>query len=140
MEMEANPLAYTTSYTHILNFSNEIEKGTLSSLGFTDSAGNSCFIDDDSAGNIRSYKLVGTSKVYINTTVGTIDYTTGSVTLINFFASALANNEAGTTMTKLIIRVKPAGLDLLPVREQLLTLDATRYGALNVTVVSESDE
>ena len=140
MEMEANPLAYTTSYTHILNFSNEIEKGTLSSLGFTDSAGNSCFIDDDSAGNIRSYKLVGTSKVYINTTVGTIDYTTGLVTLINFFASALANNEAGTTMTKLIIRVKPAGLDLLPVREQLLTLDATRYGALNVTVVSESDE
>ena len=43
-------------------------------------------------------------------------------------------------MTKLIIRDKPSGLDLLPVREQLLSLDTTRYGSLIITVTSESTE
>ena len=139
MEMEANPLIYSTNYTHTLAFNNAIEEGSLSSLSFTDKDGNTALLDD-SSGAVRSYKLVGTSKVYIDMSVGTIDYTTGKVVLRNFFASTLGNNEAGTVMTKLIIRAKPSGLDLLPVREQLLSLDTTRYGSLIITVTSESTE
>ena len=95
--------------------------GITSSTGFT-VAGESGehFIDDDGVGNLRAYSLVGgTTRTYLNTNIGTIDYTTGLLTLssINITGST---ETAGITVT-----TTPSSNDIVPVRNQLLEIDLT---------------
>ena len=95
--------------------------GITSSTGFT-VAGESGehFIDDDGAGNLRAYSLVGgTTRTYLGTNIGTIDYATGLLTLssINITGST---ETAGITVT-----TTPSSNDIVPVRNQLLEIDLT---------------
>ena len=39
------------------------------------------FLDDDGAGNVRRYYLVSGVRTYANNTQGTINYSTGQITL-----------------------------------------------------------
>ena len=95
--------------------------GITSSTGFT-IAGESGehFIDDDGAGNLRAYSLVGgTTRTYLGTNIGTIDYAAGLLTLssINITGST---ETAGITVT-----TTPSSNDIVPVRNQLLEIDLT---------------
>lgn len=112
-----------------LNFSNALFPGTVTSTQFTLN-GFASFIDDDSNGNIRTYRFnEAKQKTIINATAGTVNYETGAVTIDAFRPSAFAGIEISVSVT-------PTNLDVVPVREQILIMnqnDAT------ITLVGETD-
>ena len=121
-----------TSSQYILDYSNALYNphsghnatmgGIVVSTGFT-IAGNSntIFIDDDGNGNIRTYYLVGgTSRTYLNNTAGTVDYSTGLVTLPSLTITGTSNSDGTVSVV-----VQPKSNDVVPVRNQLLEIDFT---------------
>ena len=130
-----------TSSQYILDYSNALYNphsghnatmgGIVVSTGFT-IAGNSntIFIDDDGNGNIRTYYLVGgTSRTYLNNTAGTVDYSTGLVTLPSLTITGTSNSDGTVSVV-----VQPKSNDVVPVRNQLLEIDFT-----NTKVTAEVD-
>ena len=99
---------------------NKVMGGITSSTGFTISTNtNTLYLDDDGSGNIRTYYLVGgTTRTYVDSTAGTIDYTTGKIVLTDLIIT-------GTTSTdgKISIDILPASNDIVSVRNQLLEID-----------------
>ena len=130
-----------TSSQYILDYSNALYNphsghnatmgGIVVSTGFT-IAGNSntIFIDDDGNGNIRTYYLVGgTTRTYLNNTAGTVDYSTGLVTLPSLTITGTSNSDGTVSVV-----VQPKSNDIVPVRNQLLEIDFT-----NTKVTAEVD-
>lgn len=130
-EFEPN-LTTITNYT--INFDNElyhpIEGYTpiLSSsiFGYQDSTSTAetkpnvdCYLDDDGRGNIRIYKLSNGNKIFLNEKAGTIDYTTGKITITNFVPQYL-NPETQTSITLTAI---PKNNDVTSRRNQILILN-----------------
>lgn len=111
-----------------LNFNNPLRAGTLTSTQFTQSGFNA-FLDDNGSGVIRIYRFnESKQKVFINANAGTIDYTTGTVTINTFRPSAYAGIEMKVTVT-------PDRLDIIPIREQILIMDVNDA---RVTLVGET--
>ena len=100
-------------------------QAVVSSTGFK-IAGNSneMFLDDDGEGNIRLYYLVSGIKTVQNATQGTINYSTGQIT-INSLNVASISNIRGATSTKIEITVTPSSNDIVPVRDQILEIDVS---------------
>jgi len=112
-----------------LNYNNPIRKGTLGSTQFT-YQGFLAYLDDDSLGNINVYRFNDAKqKVNITNNIGAVDYTTGIVKIAGIAPTAIADLE-------LKISVTPDRLDVIPVREQILLMQAT--DAI-ITIVGESD-
>jgi len=82
------------------------------------------FLDDDGQGNVRVYYLVSGIKTYHNATQGTIDYSTGQITL-NSLNVASISNIRGATSSKIEITVVPNSNDVVPVRDQILEIDVS---------------
>jgi len=80
-----------------------------------------CYLDDDGRGNIRLYRLVNQTKVYLNSNQGTINYTTGKITLTNFKPVSLYP----TTNTTIDITVIPNKNDVYSRRNLILLFDET---------------
>ena len=93
--------------------------GITSSTGFNISGqSGEFFMDDDGNGNVRAYSLVGgTTRTYLDTSIGSINYTTGLITLDSLNVTA-SSETAGITIT-----VIPSSNDIVPVRNQLLEID-----------------
>ena len=134
-----------TAAQYILNFSNKLFHphaghntllgGITSSTGFT-VAGNSntLYFDDDGNGNLRTYYLVGgTTRTYLDTSAGSIDYTTGKVVVDSITISG-TSNASGTVD----ILIQPNSNDIVPVRNQLVEIDLsnTKIKAEVDTIVS----
>ena len=97
--------------------------GILSSTGFKVSGSDfEMFLDEDGNGNVRRYYLVSGVKTYANNTQGTIDYTTGRVTL-NSLNVASVSNIRGAASTVIEITVQPSSNDVIPVRDQIVEID-----------------
>ena len=99
--------------------------GVVSSTGFkinNDSSANEHFLDDDGAGNIRVYYLNGTVRVYTSSTFGTIDYTTGELILTSAHITSISNVD-GAASTIVRVTVLPDSNDIVPVRNQVLSID-----------------
>jgi hypothetical protein len=98
---------------------NSMMGGITSSTGFFISGQTSeHFMDDDGNGNIRAYSLVGgTTRTYLDTNIGTVDYTTGTVSLDSLNITS-SSETAGITIT-----IIPNSNDIVPVRNQLLEID-----------------
>ena len=109
--------------------------GILVSSGFkiNGDTTNEYFLDDDGAGNVRLYYLVGQTRTYTNNTQGTIDYTNGVVTLNSLFVTEVSNVD-GATSTAVRLTIIPNSVDIIPVRNQILEIDET-----NTTVTVEED-
>ena len=128
MRKEFTPtLASSTKYD--IYFRNAIynphsgHSSVLSSTGFKVAGNNNeMFLDDDGQGNVRVYYLVSGIKTYHNSTQGTIDYSTGQITL-NSLNVASISNIRGATSTKIEITVVPNSNDIVPVRDQILEID-----------------
>ena len=109
--------------------------GVLVSSGFKISgdATNEYFLDEDGAGNVRLYYLVGTTRTYSNTSQGTIDYTNGTITINSLHITDVSNVD-GATSTKVRLTVIPNSVDIIPVRNQVIEIDET-----NSTVTVSAD-
>jgi len=109
--------------------------GILSSSGFKiDGNDNECFFDDDGAGNVRLYYVASGVKSYLNSTQGTIDYSTGAITL-NSLNIASISNIRGTTSTVVELTVTPSSNDVVPVRDQIVEMDIANS---TITVTADS--
>ena len=128
MRKEFTPtLASSTKYD--IYFRNAIynphsgHSSVLSSTGFKVAGNNNeMFLDDDGQGNVRVYYLVSGIKTIHNATQGTIDYSTGQITL-NSLNVASISNIRGATSSKIEITVVPSSNDIVPVRDQILEID-----------------
>ena len=102
---------------------NSTAGGILTSTGFKVSGNtNEQFLDDDGNGNVRAYYLSGATRVYTNSTQGTIDYTTGAIT-INSLQVTEISNIRGSASSVIELTVQPASNDIVPVRDQIIELD-----------------
>ena len=136
----------TSSTTYTISFNNALYNphsghnsdmgGILSSSSFKVSGDttNDYFLNDDGQGNIRLYYVAGGVNVYINNTQGTIDYTTGKITLNSLHISEVGNVD-GATSTTIRLTVVPNSVDVVPVRNQVIQIDET-----NATVVVTADD
>jgi len=109
--------------------------GILVSSGFkiNGDTTNEYFLDEDGAGNIRLYYLVGQTRTYTNNAIGTIDYTNGTITLNSLFITEVSNVD-GESSTTVRLTVIPNSVDVIPVRNQVLEIDET-----NTTVSVSAD-
>ena len=111
------------------------EGGILSSSGFkVDGNTNECFFDDDGAGNVRLYYLSGGVKTYLNSTQGTVDYSTGAITLNSMNIVSISNID-GAASTVIQLTVVPSSNDVVPVRDQIVEMDIANS---NITVTADS--
>ena len=126
-------LSTSTNYT--VNFSNALFNphsghntaagGILSSTGFkVANDSNVYFFDDDGAGNVRRYYLVGSVRTYVDNTAGTITYSSGSIA-INALTIASIENIRGAASTVVELTVTPDSNDIVPVRAQVVDIDVS---------------
>lgn len=109
--------------------------GILSSTGFKVTGSDlEQFLDDDGAGNVRRYYLNAGIRTYTNTTQGTIDYSSGQITL-NSFNIASISNIRGSTSTVVELTVTPNSNDVVPVRDQIVEIDIANS---NITVTADT--
>jgi hypothetical protein len=122
---------------YVLKFNNTIfhpEEGHSSvivSSGFTIVGNdNQLFFDDDGFGNVRTFYLVGgVTKTYVNETAGTINYSTGEITITSITISGTSRTDG-----KIQIDVIPNSNDIVSVRNQLLEIDTA-----NLSITGEVD-
>ena len=133
-------LKYTLNYNNALynphSGHNSSMGGIISSSGFkvnNDSSVNEHFLDDDGAGNLRLYYLSGTTRVYTDTSYGTVNYTTGEVVLTSAHITSISNVD-GATSTQVRVFAIPSSNDIVPVRNQVLSIDTS-----NSTITGEVD-
>ena len=106
--------------------------GILTSTGFkVSNDDNEMFLDDDGKGNVRRYHLVSGTKTYDNSTQGTIDYSTGQITINSLNITSISNIR-GAASTIIELTVEPNSNDIVPVRNQILEID-TANSSITVT-------
>tara|TARA_Y100001978_G_C23490039_1_gene335880 strand:- start:263 stop:658 length:396 start_codon:yes stop_codon:yes gene_type:complete len=108
--------------------------GILTSTGFkVSNDDNEMFLDDDGKGNVRRYHLVSGTKTYDNSTQGTIDYSTGQITINSLNITSISNIR-GAASTIIELTVEPNSNDIVPVRNQIVEVDVS-----NSTINVEAD-
>ena len=118
---------YTVSFSNALynphSGHNASAGGILVSTGFKiGSSANEYFFDDDGAGNIRRYYLVGDVRTYADNSAGTIDYATGAIA-VNALNISSISNIRGLASTIVELTVTPNSNDIVPLRNQILNID-----------------
>ena len=118
---------YTVSFSNALynphSGHNASDGGILVSTGFKiGSSTNEYFFDDDGAGNIRRYYLVGDVRTYADNSAGTIDYATGAIA-VNALNISSISNIRGLASTIVELTVTPNSNDIVPLRNQILNID-----------------
>ena len=133
-------LKYTLSFNNAFynphSEHNKTGGGIISSTGFkisNDSSASEHFLDDDGAGNLRVYYLSGTTRLYTDSTYGTVDYTNGTVVLTSANITSISNVD-GATSTVVRVFAIPNSNDIVPVRNQVLEIDTS-----NSSVTGEVD-
>ena len=98
--------------------------GILSSSGFKVSGNtNEMFLDDNGSGVVRRYYFdAGGVKTYANETQGTINHTTGQITINSLNISSISNIRAAAS-TVIELTTVPNSNDIVPVRNQIVELD-----------------
>jgi len=103
---------------------NAVAGGILQSTGFKISGDttNLYFLDDDGEGNIRRYRFLGGVRSYATTFQGSINYTTGQITLNSLNVTTIQDIR-GEASTSIELIVKPNSNDIVPVRDQIVEID-----------------
>ena len=116
--------------------------GNLTSTGFTRTGKTpTYYLDDDGGtstdaagtGKVWTYYISGTNKVYDAAAVGTINYITGEVFLPKMDIATVGQVD-GVDSTVIRLTIIPASYDVVPVRNQILEIDAT-----NLSVIGAED-
>lgn len=126
-----------TSLGYTLNFGNAFYHphsghasatgGILVSTGFKISGDSvtTYYFDDDGAGNLRRYYFSGSTRVYSDPTAGTIDYTSGKITINGIIVTGTSNTDKSIYFT-----IVPNSYDVTATRGQLIDI---KQGLLTVT-------
>ena len=116
----------TTSYS--VAFNNGISNphaghyGAVSSTSFT-FQNQTCFLDDDGNGILRIYYLDSqNNKTYLNTSAGTVNYSSGLVVIQSVIITSSSTIE---------VSVKPAVNDISPTRNMLLLISKASIDVVN---------
>ena len=112
-----------------IHFANPITAGSVSSTSFTID-GVDYSLDDDSVGNIRTFRISGGLTTYLNETAGTIDYSTGEIILNEFIVNAFTGDEVK-------VDAVPSTNNISPLRENIVQLDDSATNII-ITLVAES--
>ena len=135
----------TASTTYTLNYNNAFYNphsghnstagGVLETTSFkvNGDTTNDYYLDDDGEGNVRLYYTAAGVRTYANETQGTIDYTAGTITINSLFVTSVGNVD-GATSTAIRCTVIPNSVDVVPVRNQLISIDEVNT---NVTVTAD---
>jgi len=118
-------LSFNNAFYNPHSGHNSTAGGIVSSTGFkisNDDSLNEHFLDDDGAGNVRVYYLNGTVRVYTSSTFGTINYTTGEIILTSANITSISNVD-GVASTRIRVTTTPDSNDIVPVRNQVLSID-----------------
>ena len=117
-QMQKRFVPSTTSATLVeLEFHNSVKVSSISSTSFTFN-NFTAQLDDDGLGNIRIFRFnTDKEKVFINATAGTIDYTTGKLSMSSFVVSAFDGIE-------IEVNADPVNKDIVPVREQIIIISS----------------
>jgi hypothetical protein len=122
----SNPIDSTTKgrpASQVYGFGNKVTSNAFTYLGYEN-----CYIEDNNS-IIRIYRETPNENIAVQVNAGSIDYTTGIITLTAFAPTAFA--DGGTTLK---ITATPANKDILPLRSQILTiLDAD----INVSMIDD---
>ena len=121
-----------TAAAYILNFGNKLYNphsghnaaagGILTTTGFYVSGdATEYFYDDDGAGNVRRFYTSGTTRVYKDSTAGTIDYSSGKVSV-----NSLTLTSTSLTDDTIDFTVIPDSYDVISSRNQLLDITAAQ--------------
>ena len=133
-------LKYTLAFNNALynphSGHNMTGGGIVSSTGFKisdDDSLNEHFLDDNGSGVLRVYYLSASTRVYTDSTYGTVDYATGEVILTSANITSISNVD-GATSTSIRVFAVPSSNDIVPVRNQVLSIDTS-----NSTITGEVD-
>ena len=122
----SNPIDDTTKgrpASQVYGFGNKVTSNAFTYLGYEN-----CYLEDNNS-IIRIYRETPNENIAVQVNAGSIDYTTGIITLTSFAPTAFA--DGGTTLK---ITATPANKDILPLRSQILTiLDAD----INVSMIDD---
>jgi hypothetical protein len=95
---DAKPHNYEIRFNNQLYHPQDGYKSVLTSnvFGYVDTTANEavdrdCLLEDDGYGNVVLYYVLDNEKIVINAKIGTIDYSTGKVTLTKFKPSSLVD-------------------------------------------------
>ena len=112
--------------------------GIVSTTGFYVSGDsvNIQYFDDDGKGNLRRYYLSGSTRIYTDSTAGTVDYSSGKITINALMVTSTVN-----TNTTIDFTVIPDSQDVVATRGSLVDIssaDVTVKGEIDTIASGES--
>jgi len=141
-EAKSYTLYFNNAFFHPHDGHNGADGGIVSSTGFKISGNtNEQFFDDDGKGNLRTYFMSAGARSYTNIIAGTINYTTGAVSIRTLTITSISD-VGGSTATKIRLTIVPNANDIVALRNQILEIDVANStvtaGIDNVSVGDES--
>lgn len=133
-EAKSYTLYFNNAFFHPHDGHNGADGGIVSSTGFKISGNtNEQFFDDDGKGNLRTYFMSAGARSYTNIIAGTINYTTGAVSIRTLTITSISD-VGGSTATKIRLTIVPNANDIVALRNQILEIDVA-----NSTVTADID-
>ena len=137
-KLEAKPgqlIGYTNTFGN--NFYNPTSGYNAASGGITTTTGfynvqdatNIHYFDDDGKGNLREYYLSGATRIYVNSNAGTVNYSTGLITINAINITSTVNVDSTIDFTMI-----PNGNDVVATRGILVDISTA-----DIKVVGEVD-
>jgi len=77
------------------------------------------YLEDDGLGNLLMYTYIGKLKIIVNKNVGTINYSTGLISIKNLYINGLDPN---TNTGELQFTIKPQSYDVVSVLNQIISI------------------
>ena len=131
-------IEFGNGFFHPHDGHNKDSGGILSTTGFKVDGDtvNTYFFDDDGSGNIRRFSLSGTTRVIADQSAGTIDYTSGKVSINAIKFTSTVNSDTSIDYT-----VIPSSNDVVAIRGSLVDIsidDISVSGEIDTIVSGES--
>ena len=131
-------IEFGNGFFHPHDGHNKDSGGILSTTGFKVDGDtvNTYFFDDDGSGNVRRYSLSGTTRVIADQSAGTIDYTSGKVSINAIKFTSTVNSDTSIDYT-----VIPSSDDVVAIRGSLIDIsidDIETSGEIDTITSGES--
>lgn len=124
---------YTIDVGNQIYASGVAEEAVMTNAFYIDDSGTKYYIDDDAIGNLRLfyYNPLDYSKVFTNTKIGTVNYMTGVVSIVNLFVTGVVESDFQ-------IIIKPQSNDILSKHNQIVNINLDNLTINAITEISGS--